>query len=188
MSCFGHAGGLGQASSAAGGPVPGAGKARSLHTQHRLVRGPPPSSSEDAVESGMPLESAPRQGLLSRSSWCGGRAVWTRHTVHPLGLRGRGCGSDVGPRSGQAPTFHQSRREEEATFTEHPLGPGHPEESGTRHPCVHGAPHGVGAVRLVGTTETAEPCRSGTGPPQHPTDPQWAGWGRHYCPFICPFV
>lgn len=147
-----------------------------------------PYRPQKTLESGMPPESAAWQGLLSLTSWCGGRVVWTRHTVHPSDLRGWGCRGDVGPLSGQASTFHQSRREEEATFTEHPLGPGHSEESGTRHPCFHGAPRGVGAVRLVGTTETEEPCRSGAGSPQDPTDPQWASWGRHYCPVICPFV
>lgn len=35
-----------------------------------------------------------------------------------------------------------------STFSEHPLGPGLSEVTGTRQPCSHGAPRGVGAVCL----------------------------------------
>lgn len=53
---------------------------------------------------------------------------------------------------------------EEATFIEHSLVLGS-EMNGTRQPCFHGTPHGVGAVHLVGITEMSEPGRSGTDPP-----------------------
>lgn len=56
LEIFGHEEGLGQVNSAAGGPVPRSGQARSLHIHHRLGRAsdsprlPLPPSLEKAAE------------------------------------------------------------------------------------------------------------------------------------------
>ena len=44
-----------------------------------------------------------------------------------------------------------------STFTEHPLGPGLSEVTGTRQPCSYGAPHGVGGSVPAGITEEGLP-------------------------------
>ena len=95
-----------------------------------------------------------------------------------LGPRGQRCGGAMGPlgRWGHhflSQTGRGGQRRRPAgpgpysAFTEHPLGPGLPEVTGSREPSSWGFPMagGWGAVRL-GASQTSQPGTPGKGPPR----------------------
>lgn len=112
--------------------MPGPGEASSLYTHHGLGRAsasPMPSPFLVGTGCRMPLNLLPCKACCHTYLGMEGGIVEMTHSSS-FGPEGVGCEGAVGPRSGQGFQYRVGAletesvgREEEPTFTEHPLGP-----------------------------------------------------------------